>query len=399
MSRFFSCITLFVITFALQVNSQWIKCGLDTCQVYRLATIGSTIFAGTLNCGIYRSDDNGNHWQTASSGLPNGQQIWSLFTNGTDLFAGTDRGGCFTSVDKGESWTAVSDLGVGSFVMSFVQSGANLLAGTRGVYVSADEGKQWSWCGDSLLTGKTIFKLAANGKGGVFAGTGSDGVFYSDNDGISWKTTSLTIKTMRVWSLAAKGDTVFAGTDAAGVIRSMDNGINWFQVNSGLTSKYIHSVEIIRNQLYVGTDSGVFVSASNGEDWKPLVGLETHSVRAIISNADTNIFAGSYQGGVWRLQQGEVNRSKPASNQLPFQLRFKNSNRIPELLLTLPYAAGVVIKVYDMKGCKISQTRYNTLSNGSHCLAMTNKRLSPGCYLVSVQSILGNSFSTISLSR
>lgn len=56
---------------------------------------------------------------------------------------------------------------------------------------------------------------------------------------------------------------IFAGTESDGISRSKDNGNNWTQINSGLTSNYVRSLAINNSgYVFAGTnDSGVFRSA------------------------------------------------------------------------------------------------------------------------------------------
>src|SRR4030095_14617243 len=72
----------------------------------------------------------------------------------------------------------------------------------------------------------------------------------------SWSQTSLNNQTVR--SLAVSGYTVFAGTSTNGVFISNNNGTSWIQKNEGLGNLNVWSFCIINNYIYAGTSGGVY---------------------------------------------------------------------------------------------------------------------------------------------
>jgi hypothetical protein len=66
-----------------------------------------SIFAGTLDSGIYRSMDNGANWMQINNGLINmGVVSLTIDSNGI-VFAGTVGDGLFRSTDNGTNWVQV----------------------------------------------------------------------------------------------------------------------------------------------------------------------------------------------------------------------------------------------------------------------------------------------------
>src|SRR5829696_5927321 len=78
-----------------------------------------TIYAGGQSNwygpAVWRSDDLGKTWEHTSEGLvyadgPSIEQIWSLaFVNGS-VYAGVDPAGLFRSDDRGRTWSEVTAL-------------------------------------------------------------------------------------------------------------------------------------------------------------------------------------------------------------------------------------------------------------------------------------------------
>ena len=104
--------------------------GLTAKSVLALASIGSTVFAGTLGGGMFRSTDAGATWTADDSGLTV-LNINALVAVGTNVFAGTDIG-VVRSTDTGKSWARVDSLLPATPVYAFGATGTNLFAGTNG---------------------------------------------------------------------------------------------------------------------------------------------------------------------------------------------------------------------------------------------------------------------------
>ena len=150
-----------------------------TTDISALATIGTTIFAGTSDqSGIFRSTNNGTTWTSASKGLLTvGDSTQFVEVNafsviGTKLFAGTSQG-VFLSTDNGANWSQAStgiqldDFSQYPAVLSLASAGANLYAGLNasapgGVYLSTDSGASWTWT-DSGKVGLHITSLLVSG--------------------------------------------------------------------------------------------------------------------------------------------------------------------------------------------------------------------------------------------
>ena len=99
-------------------------------------------------------------------------------------------------------------------------------------------------------------------------------------------------------------DDVFAGT-GQGVFRSSDNGNNWILINDGLTISGIGSVGVSnlginsRGDIFAGTYYGAFRLLNNSDTWTRTTLLSSNPPYFAINN-EGYIFAGSWEGGVYR---------------------------------------------------------------------------------------------------
>jgi hypothetical protein len=175
--------------------------------------------------------------------------------NGTTLFAGTLGGGVFRSTNNGTIWTEVNSglpPGPARGVSSFAASGTNIFAGTgAGVFLSTNSGTDWT-SASTGLTGPTVWSFAVSGAN-LFAGTQSGGVFLSTNNGTNWIAMNTGLSSPTIRTLAVSGSTLFAGTYDSGVFRTTNNGTGWSAVNTGMTSDAVFSFAMSGVHLFVGT--------------------------------------------------------------------------------------------------------------------------------------------------
>ena len=285
---------------------------------------GHSLFVGSYDGGVFRSNDNGESWTAVNSGIPTtrgrpGPCILSFAVSGSNIFAGTGYDqGVFLSTDNGESWTAVnavlpfkSPLTSLSISPLFVHGNA-IFAGTEseGVIISTDNGKSWKAAGSGLATyvssgytwkyGATSFVECG---GDLFAGT-YGGVFRltQNCDGtIKWTTVSSGLEgtALYVVKLAQQGGSIFAAT-LGGVYRSSDKGASWKLVSSDIADYLMESVFAGDNRVFASTQWSTFLSTNNGANWTEIKSaLSGQDVRTFFQSGNT-IFAGTQIGGIFR---------------------------------------------------------------------------------------------------
>jgi ligand-binding sensor domain-containing protein len=134
--------------------------------------------------------------------------------------------------------------------------------------------------------------------GYIFAGTRSNGVYLSVDNGDSWQPANNGMYNSGTMALTVMDTFLFAGTNGAGVFRSLDNGGYWSNVWIGIPHKNIAALMVQDTNIFVGTwGGGVFCSSDYGNSWENVL-----SNQSVISFAvcDTHIFAGTADHGVFR---------------------------------------------------------------------------------------------------
>ncbi len=205
----------------------------------------------------------------------------------------------------------------GGEIWSLTTLGSTIFAGTKsnGVYLSTNNGNNWT---QTSLNDKWVFSLITHGSN-VYAGTYDSGVFRSTNNGINWIKTTLNNKS--IFSLGTIGSNILAGTYATGMYISSNNGTSWTQTGlSTFSALTIESIASQGNNIFAGTDAGgVYRSTNNGLNWihTSLINLYVSSLAVIDSNIYASCAYGSSGGGVYLSTNNGTNWTA-VNNGLPF---------------------------------------------------------------------------------
>ena len=122
----------------------------DLSQVFDLASLGGTVFAGLYSKGLYRWDTERGLWEMAGAVSP-----LEVVTVGETLVVGHNPGGVFVSEDQGSTWLDGNvGLPVNAPTWTLAADDARVWLGTSGkvgfapeeigLYVSQDRGRSWT---------------------------------------------------------------------------------------------------------------------------------------------------------------------------------------------------------------------------------------------------------------
>jgi photosystem II stability/assembly factor-like uncharacterized protein len=296
-------------------------------DIRAFCSAGQSLFAGSYEGGVFRSNDNGESWSAVNAGLTTargrpGPCVLSLAVSGNAIFAGTGYNqGIFRSTDNGESWSAVNtglpfDYPLTLLdIPAMIVHGNALFAGTgdEGISISVDNGKSWNDASAGLSTytgGGFTWKNGAASfvecGSDLFAGT-YGGVFrLSRNCGaVKWVLagSGLAGSALGVIKLAAQGSTLFAAT-LGGVYRSVDKGASWKWVSRDFPDQIIESVFVNETGVFASTQWNTYLSRDSGATWAEIEsGLLGQDVRSCFQSGNA-VFAGTQVGGVLRSGDG-----------------------------------------------------------------------------------------------
>lgn len=369
-------------------NWEYIGSFLEGQIVWSLAyTDDGCILVGTWGGAIYKSDTEGKNFVRINENMHVGF-IWSLLVHNGYYYAGTEQG---VFRFDGTTWTLVGLNGMD--VRSLVAVEGKIYAGvwTGGVYVSEDDGMNWTNLQSDMLNWAAVhditvtFDLDFNIE--LFVATLGNGVCYSGDGGASW--VELNIGYNFVWSIASTSNgTLFAGTYGGGLYTSVDGGMNWSHVTE-VTANYIYDITVdVNNNVYISTLlGGIYVSVDGGSSFNNagMGGLGTSSVLAFGSSEASNVYVGTSDGKIYRKTDNNGVTSVE-DEDLPREFKLDQNypnpfNPSTTIQFAVPKAGEYKVVVYNILGQQVAELLNTQLQPGVHKVDFSANQLASGIYI------------------
>ena len=281
------------------------------------------LFAGIHGVGLYRSRDDGAHWELARSGIAE-DQVFSLACretrSGIELYAGTEPAHLYRSTDDGDHWQELSGVRAVASVAQWNFPAPPFAAHVKHVafdprdervlYVCVEQGallksedggmtfRDVPFQDGSYVLNRDTHRVILNPRDPdeIFL-PGGDGIAASRDAGKTWR--HLTTPQMRVsypdhfyvspeeegvLYAAGGGDPPNVwretGDARAAIVISRDNGESWTQVGDGLPGQLPGNIEAVTMAQWPGafgfvagtTDGEIFASFDHGRDWRLIAG-------------------------------------------------------------------------------------------------------------------------------
>ena len=373
---------------------------IDNNDPYRIYAIGT---------GVFKSIDQGIHWELINRGLSGGEIIYCDPFNRNILYAGTysPYGAVYKSIDAGSNWSATSLEGVAINDIAVSLSNPNIVyAGgladfqLGGIFKSNDAGNNWI-----MLTNQyVVFTIAINpfNSENILIGTHSQGIIQSLDGGNTWSPINNGISSPLPYIPDILIDPIdpnlmYCATYNSGVYKSIDGGNNWSSINNGLSNLDIRvlAFDTFNSILYAGTyGGGVFFSSDSGQSWTEInQGWQNAHVSdlSIGSAQNTNIiYASQYNEGVWKYLHTptgiESNNQVIINNFVLFQ-NFPNPfNPITSIQYAISSRQVVKIKVYDVLGKEIATLVNEEKQPGEYEVEFHASALPSGVYFYQLRA-------------
>jgi len=330
---------------------------------------GPILFVGTDSRGVYRSSDNGSHWQPANTGIEQ-STIYDIVASGSNLLAAAASrcgSGIYKSTDNGDHWSITGlSLVVNSFGIKNGQVYAAALDLDSSIYRSTDNGNTWQQLPSPIDNGNEVFvtgnailvaednfiwrstddggswdpveQFALSGvhsftqSGNRIYGAGIAGLYLSTDGGAHWQ---FSVFNGGALSLTSVGNTIYLGSGGR-VSQSTDSGVTWHDASNNLGRGPIAALLYDGTRVWAGTSqdtAGVYVTSNGGANWLPsATGLPVAStIRSLIAMKE-HIFAGTQSDGIYRSSDhgdtwAKVGLNNPAlGNQLVLSFCIQNGN-------------------------------------------------------------------------
>lgn len=279
-------------------------------------------------------------WEQAEAGLPRQAVILALAVDVSRpdrLWAGFYLpGGLARSDDGGQTWTiGAKGLNENPIFDMLHLADDVLWAGARdGLLRSADGGKSWKLVDPEGLPTGSVFALAVDETGQVYAGLDDAGLYRREPDAEIWEALArgepLSRSTVLSLAISPDGNHIYAGSAGQGLYASQDAGQTWV---SAFPGEYVPNLAL--NAVHPATAVGslrdrLVRTQDGGQTWEALpVGWAQDEVVSLHwmvdrtskpgsgTGATGSIFAGSGKGQVYCSPDGgetwqEVGASIPA---------------------------------------------------------------------------------------
>lgn len=292
-----------------------------------------TIFVSTYGPNnFFRSSDNGISWVKLAS-FKNLRRVTCIRIAPDDtlyIIDGYNR--VYISKDDGESFSHKESFSLSKWLRDIIFTKKNdiyIVTAKSSIHGSNDGGKSWQKDYIFLDRVEEIKSLyvhedqSANEEYMIIT-TWGDGVFLSDDNGITWRNISPQKVHYIYSSIVTSNNTLIIGCDN-GLYVSSDYGKTWDKKIDGIITDFA-----IADNGYIFAGSyackspdlglGVFVSIDNGTNWKPCnKGLGDSSPSRLVLSPKKFLFAGirygdvRLGGGVYRasIEEMEEKRSNP----------------------------------------------------------------------------------------
>ncbi len=367
-------------------------------SVYSMITNTSdNILAGTYAKGIFKSTDLGNTW--TESGMTNHWIISFAKDNSGNIFTasiGSQFGsGVHKSTDQGSTWNKVWEALTGMNCVyvdqsGFIYVGLNYTSEQSGIYKSTNGGGNWV---KIFSLTENVYSIIKTNSGRILA-AGYGKVFYSDNEGTNWNTTTngFVSFTPSAFAINNQGE-VFLSTLGYGIYKTTDNGINWVN-KTGAGWEYSSLIINSDGSMYAGTKGNwIYRSLNNGDNWELVKsGMgEDKYVLSLLTNSTGYLFAGMDYYGIYKSVNKVVTNIEEPITEIPedfvlysnYPNPFNNSTKIS---YEIPVQSNVSIILYDALGREVATLVNEVKPGGKHQFSFVENNLVSGVYFYTLRA-------------
>jgi len=315
-------------------NNTWVNISLGLPKPYAsdFADIGTTLFAAS-DTAVMKTTNQGVTWIDASGNLPNNTIVKKLIVHNNILFASIsyDTGieELFYTLNEGSTWYSTGFSMTASFNQFYSYQNKLWLATNYGVYLSTNNGLNWTSKSNNIPFSASIYSIIAKGDT-LYCGT-SNGVYYSTNGANIWMqaTNGFPSTNTVINDFNISGNYCYAATQSNGVYSTIVGANNWSTTGNGLP-QYTNVNTILSNgsTLAIGTFEGFYIFDSNSLTWTLMNnGLNAAYIRSIYAEGNKIIAGVGSNNGLYITNNGGTTWTKcPGINSIYVKKIIKAAN-------------------------------------------------------------------------
>ncbi len=376
-------------------NNNWtnISNGLPKPYASSFAQIDTILFAAS-DTSVMKTINGGLTWIDASGNLPNNTWVRKLAVHNNILFAsiyyGTGVEELFYSSNLGSTWVSTGFSLMSSFNQIFSYQNKLWLATNYGVYLSTNNGLNWTTMNNNIPFSANVYSIIAKGDT-LYCGS-SNGVYYSTNGANLWMqaTNGLPAGNTMVNSFAIAGNYCYAATQSYGVYSTFLGSNNWTVSGSGLPQyTNVNIIVSANNSLVIGTFDGFYLNNPIGGVWTLInTGLNCSYVRSVYAEGNKIIASIGTNAGLYISTNG---------GNSWIQCSIANNIYVKKIIKVLNNLFAVTADgIYISHDGGYSWTISNSGITGSvNCITYTANKYFVGASNGLFQSITGNNWTQV----
>jgi hypothetical protein len=235
------------------------------------------------------------------------------------------------------------------------------------------------------LANKLVKTIGVNGTT-IFAGTETNGVIRSLDNGASWQGVSITSSTLNVNAILVNGSNIIVGTNGRGVFFSKDNGWTW-GVGKGFesgSSAFVHKLTSNGSTILTYTSGGIYRSTNNGETWTLTKGNNLCSCDIIVLSG-TTLFGGYRERSeVCRAENVTTTGLSANSPSSPFHIFPNPASELTTIKFDVPHPQPVRVGMVNSLGVEVAQLSNGEVLSGEQRMVWATQDMPSGVYVVRV---------------
>ncbi len=392
----FLLLVLFFCSMMSDVWAQWtaVNNNLGSLKITGLARIGTTLYAGTADKGIFTSADNGDSW----SAFADNASLPSLLINGLEGDAVTAQGmniytqNGFSMMQNSQVYTLQLQNIASKNVTSYrqYQNPSRRFIGTisAGLFFTDDDVNWTEVAGIPAGASKNIRGMMSQDADVLLLVGTENGVFASTDRGNTWKDASLglTGDALKINNMFS----IFALTGNGVYLTNLSAFTGWMPaVPTGDFRAATAEMQTMKYYFFgnnVGTSIDLMTSQIAALS---LGGISGGAITSTVLNG-TSIFVGTETGGVFRAQVSnltDVNDEKEMPGDFSLSQNYPNPfNPSTTIDYSVAAAGNVSLKVYSVLGTEVATLVNKEMKSGNYSVKFDAKNLSSGIYFYQLRS-------------
>ena len=394
------------IAVSFDKGNHWTRSGLTSIRVNSVLLLDSSIIVSEMDQGILKSFDDGTTWSHKGSATYN--SIRFLQTQSGALLAINGWNGVYRSTDQGEHWdssglalvlglesVAMDHRGVlyaGGYDPSPPGDDSSGNYNYSSLYRSTDDGRTWAGTSFSHQYNSNINDIAILPDNSVILATQMWGVWRSDTSVTTWQQSGLDYQMVNSVFVAPSG-IAFAGDQNSGIYRSTNSGKSWDNVLPGKTIKSFAADSA--GNIYAGVNyEGVYISVDSGKTWTNSgTGILCHWINSLAVSNKGYVYAGT-DNGVYKstIQIAPKTVSvRGTSHNGIFEFTLSQNypnpfNPSTAIHFTVPASGYITLTVSDMLGRRIATLADGYFQTGEYKRIFDGEAYSSGIYFYTLTS-------------